>query len=62
MATIQLGQRYTTQKSGVEGIIVEMVLNETGSTRLRLLTFDEEGMLVSRWTTYVPPRLGEVGK
>jgi hypothetical protein len=47
---------YTTQKNGVTGMIVEIVPNDTGSTRLKLLTAD----LVIRWTTYVPERLGQV--
>lgn len=54
MATPQLFQRYTTQKSGVEGVIVEIVPNKTGSFRLCLLTMGEDGEVVSRWTTYVP--------
>lgn len=54
--TIKVGQRYTTQKSGVTGRIVRIDLNETGSSRLLLVTKN----LKFRWTTYVPPRLGEV--
>ena len=60
MANIKLGQRYTTQKSGVKGRVVRMVLNETGTTRLLLLTKGNKGIPQFRWTTYVPPRLGQV--
>ena len=55
MTNLEIGQHYTTQKSGVQGIIVEVVPNRTGSTRLRLLTFTDEGQLTTRWTTHVPP-------
>lgn len=56
MPRLEIGDMYTTQKSGVEGMIIEIVPNDTGSTRLKLLTRD----LVIRWTTYVPERLGQV--
>jgi len=54
--TIKLGQKYTTQKTGVTGRIIRMDLNPTGTTRILLLTKD----LKLRWTTYVPERLGQV--
>jgi len=43
---------YTTQTSGVSGVIVEMVPNKTGSIRLRLITTSLE----TRWTTWVPDK------
>jgi hypothetical protein len=46
----ELMQVYTTAKSGVTGLIVEMVPNRTGSIRLRLITTTLE----TRWTTWVP--------
>ena len=48
---LEIGQKYTTQVSGVNGWIMEIVPNRTGSFRLRLRTEDNE----IRWTTYVPP-------
>lgn len=56
MPRLEIGDIYTTQKSGVTGMIVEIVPNDTGSTRLRLVT----PQLETRWTTYVPERLGQV--
>ena len=47
---IELGQTYTTHKSGVVGQIMEIVPNRTGSFRVRLNTAEGE-----RWTTYLPP-------
>lgn len=46
MATLTVGSQFTTQKSGVEGTIEEIVQNPSGSVRLRLMT--SEG---ARWTT-----------
>ena len=48
---LEIGQEYTTHKSGVVGWIMEIVPNRTGSFRLRLRTETNE----VRWTTYVPP-------
>ena len=48
---LEIGEKYTTQVSGVNGWIMEIVPNRTGSFRLRLRTEDNE----IRWTTYVPP-------
>jgi hypothetical protein len=48
---LEIGEKYTTHKSGVNGWIMEIVPNRTGSFRLRLRTEDNE----IRWTTYVPP-------
>ena len=45
MATLTVGSQFTTQKSGVEGTIEEIVQNPSGSVRLRLIS---EG---TRWTT-----------
>jgi hypothetical protein len=56
MPRLEVGDTYTTQKNNVTGVIMEIVPNDTGSTRLKLLTAD----LVIRWTTYVPERLGQV--
>jgi len=47
---IEIGQTYTTHKSGVVGQIMEIVPNRTGSFRVRLNTAEGE-----RWTTYLPP-------
>jgi hypothetical protein len=46
MATLTVGSQFTTLKSGVEGTIEEIVENDNGSVRLRLMT--NEG---TRWTT-----------
>lgn len=43
---IKLGQVYTTAKSGVTGIVKEIVANATGSKRVRLDVSGE-----TRWTT-----------
>jgi len=48
---LEIGEEYTTHKSGVHGWIMEIVPNRTGSFRLRLRTENNE----VRWTTYVPP-------
>jgi hypothetical protein len=56
MPRLEVGDKYITQKTGVEGIILEIVPNDTGSVRLRLVT----PALETRWTTYVPERLGQV--
>ena len=45
-----IGELYTTQRSGVTGIVVEIVRNPSGSLRVRLVT----DTLETRWTTYVP--------
>lgn len=47
---VEIGDKYITHKSGVEGIVLEIVPNKTGSFRLRLVTTQLE----TRWTTYVP--------
>jgi hypothetical protein len=44
--TIAVGSPFTTRKSGVTGIVQEIVKNDNGSYRLRLST--EAG---DRWTT-----------
>ena len=46
MATLTVGSQFTTQKSGVSGIIREVVLNKNGTSRVRL---DVNGQ--DRWTT-----------
>lgn len=48
--TPQLLDTYTTRKSSVTGVIVEIVPNRTGSLRLRLITTDMQ----TRWTTWLP--------
>jgi len=45
-----IGETYTTQRSGVVGVVVEIVRNPSGSLRVRLVT----DTLETRWTTYVP--------
>ena len=44
--TITIGQSFTTQKSGVSGIVQEVVENKNGTFRVRL---DVNGQ--PRWTT-----------
>lgn len=51
----QVGQTYTTHKSGVTGKIEEIVNNPTGTSRIRMKT--EDGS--DRWTTHVPPKDSE---
>lgn len=46
MATLTVGSQFTTQKSGVEGTIEEIVQNPSGSMRVRIMTTNG-----SRWTT-----------
>lgn len=41
-----IGQAFTTQSSGVSGTVQEVILNKTGSYRVRL---DVNGQ--DRWTT-----------
>jgi hypothetical protein len=44
--TLTVGSQFTTAKSGVSGIIKEIVKNKSGSARVRL---DVNGQ--PRWTT-----------
>ena len=46
MQNITVGSQFTTQKSGVSGIVREVVLNKNGTSRVRL---DVNGQ--DRWTT-----------
>lgn len=46
MNTLTVGSQFTTAKSGVSGIIQEVVANKNGSYRVRL---DVNGS--DRWTT-----------
>jgi hypothetical protein len=46
MNTLTVGSQFTTAKSGVSGVIQEVVANKNGSFRVRL---DVAGQ--SRWTT-----------
>ncbi len=46
MATPQIGETFTTAKSGVSGIVQEVVKNDNGSYRIRLSVNGQE-----RWTT-----------
>jgi hypothetical protein len=48
MGEITVGSQFTTQKSGVSGIVQEIVKNANGSFRVRL---DVAGQ--PRWTTVV---------
>jgi hypothetical protein len=53
----KVGDVYTTQKTGVIGLVMEVVPNRTGSIRLRLLPLTEQGFIANtefRWTTWVP--------
>jgi hypothetical protein len=45
-ATLTVGSQFTTAKSGVSGVIQEIVKNKNGSARVRL---DVNGQ--PRWTT-----------
>ena len=49
MTILTIGQEYKTQKSGVKGIIKEIVQNTSGSVRVRLDVRGKE-----RWTTIQP--------
>ena len=46
MNTLTVGSQFTTAKSGVSGVIQEVVANKNGSFRVRL---DVNGS--DRWTT-----------
>jgi hypothetical protein len=46
MENITVGSQFTTQKSGVSGIVQEVILNKNGTSRIRL---DVNGQ--DRWTT-----------
>jgi hypothetical protein len=46
----QIGDTITTAKSGVTGTILEIVVNDSGSLRIRLET--EDGL--EKWTTVLP--------
>jgi hypothetical protein len=43
---INIGETFTTQKSGVSGIVQEVVKNANGSSRVRLSVDGQD-----RWTT-----------
>lgn len=45
-ATLTVGSQFTTLKSGVSGIIEEIVQNKNGSKRIRLSVNGQD-----RWTT-----------
>jgi hypothetical protein len=44
---VAIGETYTTTKSGVTGVVREVVANPTGTWRVRLETADGS----DRWTT-----------
>lgn len=44
--TVEIGQSFTTAKSGITGTVQEVIKNGTGSLRVRL---DVNGQ--DRWTT-----------
>ncbi|MFZ9242213.1 MAG: hypothetical protein ACO295_03295 [Sediminibacterium sp.] len=46
---IKLGQDFTTEKSGVTGVVQEIVKNPSGSVRVRLELPNGK----TRWTTAV---------
>lgn len=46
----EIGEEYTTHKTGVTGWVCEIVPNKTGTFRLRLRT----ETLEVRWTTFIP--------
>jgi hypothetical protein len=47
MNAITVGSQFTTQKSGVSGIVREIVKNASGSERVRLELSNGD----TRWTT-----------
>jgi hypothetical protein len=47
MGNINIGETFTTQKSGVSGTVQEVIKNANGSTRVRLSLANGD----SRWTT-----------
>ena len=46
MTNITVGSQFTTQKSGVSGIVQEIVKNSNGTSRVRLSVDGQD-----RWTT-----------
>ena len=46
MTTPKIGETFTTAKSGVSGIVQEVVKNDNGSYRIRLSVNGQD-----RWTT-----------
>jgi hypothetical protein len=48
-APVKIGDTYTTHKSGVTGVVAEIVPNNNGTWRVRLETDNGD-----RWTTVVP--------
>jgi len=46
MENITIGSQFTTQKSGVTGIVQEVVKNQNGTSRVRLSVDGQD-----RWTT-----------
>ena len=46
MNTLTIGEAYTTAKSGVSGVVQEIVKNPSGTFRVRLDVNGQE-----RWTT-----------
>lgn len=46
MATPKIGETFTTAKSGVSGVVQEVVKNDNGSYRIRLSVNGQD-----RWTT-----------
>lgn len=49
----QIGDFYTTHKSGIGGFVVDMSPNKTGSIRIKLITSDTNNTITYRWTTWV---------
>ena len=49
MQTLTVGSQFTTAKSGVTGVIQEIIENKTGTFRVRLDVNGEP-----RWTTVKP--------
>ena len=47
MNAIEVGNTYTTAKSGVTGVVEEIIKNASGSARVRLTLANGD----TRWTT-----------
>lgn len=53
MNTIKIGDTYQTQTHKLVGVVKEIVLNTTGTSRIRIELPDKS----MRWTTYTPHKI-----